>query len=81
MLIQKTIPITLHNNLLKFRDTGKEFELQGDLLKMITNQNYNVELASFADKKMLYDFAKEMHFDVRGPGNKYTWDRPLINLR
>ena len=26
-----SIPITLHNNLLTFRDTGKEFELKGDL--------------------------------------------------
>ena len=27
----KTIPITLYNNLLTFRDTNKEFELKGDL--------------------------------------------------
>ena len=37
LLMRKTIPITLHNNLLTFRDTGKEFELKRDLLKMITN--------------------------------------------
>ena len=30
--INKTIPITLYNNLLTFRDTGKEFELKGDRL-------------------------------------------------
>ena len=36
LLIKNTIPITLYNNLLTFRDTGKEFELKGDLLKMIT---------------------------------------------
>ena len=29
--INKTIPITLYNNLLTFRDTGKKFELKGDL--------------------------------------------------
>ena len=29
--INKTMPITLYNNLLFFRDTGKEFELTGDL--------------------------------------------------
>ena len=40
------IPITQHNNLLTFRDTGKEFELPGDFLKRITNENYNVDLAS-----------------------------------
>ena len=26
---------------------------------MITNGNYNVDLASLADKKLMYDFAKE----------------------
>ena len=38
--LNRTIPITLYNSLLTFRDTGKEFELKGDLLKMITNKNY-----------------------------------------
>ena len=57
--IHKTIPITPYNNLLKFRDTGKEFELKGDLLKMISNKNYNVDLASLQDKKLMYDFVKE----------------------
>ena len=38
-LKKKTVPIILYNNMLKFRDTGKEFELNGDLLKMITNKN------------------------------------------
>ena len=60
--INNSIPITLHNNLLTFRDTGKEFELKGDLLKMITNKNYKVNLASLAGKKLGYDFAKGMHF-------------------
>ena len=36
---------------LTFRDTGKEFELKGDLLKTISNKNYNVDLGSLADKK------------------------------
>ena len=49
LLIHNTIPITLYNNLLTFRDTGKEFELKGDLLKMITNKNFNVDLASLAE--------------------------------
>ena len=37
--------------MLTFRDTDKEFERKGDLLKMITNKNYNVDLASLSDKK------------------------------
>ena len=47
---------------------------------MITNKNYNVDLASLADKKLMYDFAKEMHFDTKAQGNKSTRDRTLIKL-
>ena len=47
---------------------------------MITNKNYNVDLASLADTNLLYDFAKEMHFDVRGRSNKPTRDRTLMKL-
>ena len=63
-----------------FRDTGREFELKGDLSKMITNKNYNVDLASLSDKKLMYDFAKEMHYDERNVGNKSIRDRKLIKL-
>ena len=80
LLMKNKIPITLYGNILTFRDTGKEFELKGDLLKMITNKNYNVNHASLSDKKLMYDFAKEMHFDERRLGNKSTRDRTLINL-
>ena len=78
--INNSIPITLYNNLLTFRDTNKQFKLKGDLLKMVTNKNYNVNNASLSDKKLMYDFAKEMHFDERRVGNKSTRDRTLIKL-
>ena len=51
--INNSIPITLYNNILTFRDTGKEFELKGNLLKMITNKNYNVDHANLSDKKLM----------------------------
>ena len=57
----KTIPITLYNNLVTFRVSGKEFELKGERLKIMTNKNHNVGLASLSDKKIKYDFAKEMN--------------------
>ena len=50
LLIKNTIPITSYNNFLTFRDTGKEFEIKGEPLKMISNNNYNVDQASLADK-------------------------------
>ena len=47
---------------------------------MITNKNYNIDLANLSDKKLLYDYAKEMNFDVKVQGNKSTRDRTLIKL-
>ena len=41
LLIQNTIAITSYVNSLTFCDTGKELELKGDLLKLITNKNYS----------------------------------------
>ena len=78
--IHNSIPITLYGNMLTFRDTNKQFELKGDLLEMITNSNYNVDLASLADKKLMYDFAKEMNFDQKVIGKKSTRDKTLIKL-
>ena len=78
--IHNSIPITLYGNMLTFRDTNKQFELKGDLLEMITKSKYNVDLASLSDKKLMYDFAKEMHFDQNAVGNKSIRDRKLIKL-
>ena len=66
--------------MLTFRDRKKRFDLKGDLLEMITNSKFNVDLASLSDKKLMYDFAKEMHFDPKASGNKSTRDRKLIKL-
>ena len=80
MKINKFLPTTLHDNFLSFRDTNKVFELEGDLLKWIASNNYNVNHASLSDKKLMYDFAKEMLFDIRAPGRKSTRDSTLIKL-
>ena len=80
LLMKNKIPITLYGNMLTFRDTNKQFELKGDLLEMITNDKFNVDLASLSDKKLMYDFAKEMHFDPKASGNKSMRDRKLIKL-
>ena len=37
LLINNTIPVILYNNFLTFRDTDKNFELQEDLLKIMTD--------------------------------------------
>ena len=81
LLINKSIPITLHNNFSTLRDTDKQFEFKGNLLEMTTDKNYNVDLANLSDKKLIYDFAKEMNFDIKAIGKKSTKDRSLIKLR
>ena len=47
---------------------------------MITNNNFNVDLASLSDKKLKFSFAKEMNFDLKAQGNKSTRDKTLIKL-
>ena len=78
--VHNSIPITLYGNMLTFPDTNKQFELKGDLLEMITNRKYNVDIASLQDKKLMHDFAKEMHFDQKAVGSKSTRDKTLIKL-
>ena len=41
---------------------------------MITNEKNNVDFANLSDEKLMYEFAKEKHFDVKAPGIKYTRD-------
>ena len=44
-----TVPITLYNNLLTFRGTGRVFELEGDILEMTTNKYDSVDLAELSN--------------------------------
>ena len=47
---------------------------------MITNKNYNVDLANSQDRKLIYKFAKEMYFDENAWGNKNIRQRSIIRL-
>ena len=46
---------------------------------MITNKNYNINLAKLSDKK-IYGFVKEMNYDERALGNKRTRNKSPIRL-
>ena len=65
--------------MLTFRDTDKKFEMQGNLLKMITNKNYNVDFAKILVKKIMFDLAKEEFLD-ENIYKKSIRDRILIQL-
>ena len=55
-LINRGIPVTLYSNMLTFRDSNKSFELDGELLKTMTNFDVNVSHANPKDQKMIYEF-------------------------
>ena len=79
-LINKGIPVTLVSNLLIFRDSNKSFKLEGDLLETITNYDFNVDHSNQQDRKLIYEFAKEMNFNIREKGNKSDRDKSIIRL-
>ena len=66
--------------MLIFRDTNEKFELEQVFLKTKTDENFNVELADLLDKKLIFEFAKEMNFDEKALGKKSTRDKTLIRL-
>ena len=49
LLIEKTLLVTLYDNLLTFRDTLIKFELQEDLLNVITSKDYNDDLGNLSE--------------------------------
>ena len=67
-LIHRGIPVTLFSDMITFRDSNKSFKLEGDLLKLITNHKFNAGHSSLQDKKLIYEFAKEMNYDIKSPG-------------
>ena len=79
-LINKCKPVTPVSNLLIFRDSNKSFKLEGDLLETITNYDFNVDHSNQQDRKLIYEFAKEMNFNIKEKGNKSDRDKSFIRL-
>ena len=79
-LIHGTIPVTIFSNMIGFRDSNKSFRLEGDLLKVLTNYKFNVDHSNPQDKKLIYQFAKEMKYDVKSTGRPSTRHNSIIRL-
>ena len=79
-LIHGKIPVTIFSNMITFRDTDKTFRLEGDLLKVITNHKFNVDHSSPQDKKLIYEFAKEMNYDTKSTGRPSTRHTSIIKI-
>ena len=79
-LIHGNIPVTIFSNMITFRDSNKTFRLEGDLLKVITNYKFNVDHSSLQDKKLIYEFAKEMKYDIDSIGRPSVRHNSIIRL-
>ena len=79
-LIHGTIPVTIYSNMITFRDSNKSFRLEGDLLKVITNHKINVDHSSTQDKKLIFEFAKEMNYDTKSTGRPSIRHTSIIKI-
>ena len=59
------IPVSLYSNMITFRDSNKSFKLDGDLLETITNYDFNVDHSNQQDRKLIYEFLKEMKYNIK----------------
>ena len=64
-LINGGIPVTLFSIMLTFGDSNKSFKLDGGLLKTIPNYDFNVDNSNQQDRKLIFEFRKEMKFDIK----------------
>ena len=79
-LIHGSIPVTIFSNMIVFRDSNKSFRLEGDLLKVITNYKFNVDHSNPQDKKLIYQFAKEMKYDTKSTGRPSVRHNSMVKL-
>ena len=80
LLINEGIPVTIFSNMLTFRDSNKSFKLDGDLLETTTIYIINVSHSDPKDQKPIYEFGKEMNFNIRQKGRKSNRDKSVIKL-
>ena len=79
-LKHRGIPVTLFSNMITFRDSNKSFKLEGDLLKLITDYKFNANHSSPQDKKLIYEFAKEMNCDTKSIGRPSIRHNSIVKI-
>ena len=79
-LINGGIPVSLNSKMLTFKDSNKSFKLHGDLLETITNYDSKVNQSNPQDQKMIYEFGKELKFDIKQKGRKSNRDKSMTKL-
>ena len=66
--------------MLTFRDIIESFKLDGDLLKTMTNYEFNNGHSNLQDRKINREFAEEMNFNIKNIGRKSPRDRSIVEL-
>ena len=79
-LIHGNIPVSLYGNMITFRDSKKIFKLDGDLLKVVKNYKFNADHSSPQDKKIIYEFAREMNYDTKSTGRPSIRHNSIIKI-
>ena len=79
-LIHGKRPVSLFSSMITCRDSNKSFILEGDLLKVITNYKFNVDHSNQQDRKIIYEFAKEMNYDSKSTGRPSVRHNSMIRL-
>ena len=74
--INGSILVTLYSNMLTFGDSDESFKFDGDLLKTMTKHKFNVDHSNPQDRQILYDFGKQMKFNIMQIGRKSNRDIP-----
>ena len=77
-LINTNVPIILYSNMSTFRDTKRSSKLDGDLLKTMISYKFNVDHSNPQDKIVIYEFGKEMRFDIKQKGRPSNRDKSMI---
>ena len=76
-LMNTSLPVTLYSIFLTSTDTNRSFKLNGDLLKTMTKYKLNVDHSNSQDRKLIFEFGKELKFDFQRVGRTSTRDRSL----
>ena len=66
--------------MLSFRDTKKVFKIEGDLYKVITDYKFNVDHSNQQDRKIIYEFGKEMKYKLKNKGRPSIRHNSMIKL-
>ena len=79
-LINECVPVSLYSNLLTFRDSNKSFIIDRDLLQTVTNYDFDVSHSNPQHQKLIYEFGKEIYFNIKQKERKGNTDKTLKKL-